>query len=169
MNAMQDNEIWLGLVNPKSPENVGHVLRAAGCFGVCGLWYSGQRYHHARQFITDTKNRHEQIPPQWRETLPGELPPGWVPVAVELVEGAVPLMDYVHPPRALYLFGPEDGSLTQAQVNACRDVIYIPTRGCLNLAATVNIVLYDRLAKSGVAGSDEQIRRSRDTNNRLRC
>ena len=29
----------------------------------------------------------------------------------------------------------------------CRDVVYIPTDKCMNLAATVNVVLYDRLAK----------------------
>jgi len=27
-------------------------------------------------------------------------------------------------------------------------VVYIPTVGCMNLAATVNVVLYDRLAKA---------------------
>jgi tRNA(Leu) C34 or U34 (ribose-2'-O)-methylase TrmL len=26
-------------------------------------------------------------------------------------------------------------------------VVYVPTIGCMNLAATVNVVLYDRLAK----------------------
>jgi tRNA(Leu) C34 or U34 (ribose-2'-O)-methylase TrmL len=26
--------------------------------------------------------------------------------------------------------------------------VYIPTVGCMNLAATVNVVLYDRLAKA---------------------
>jgi tRNA(Leu) C34 or U34 (ribose-2'-O)-methylase TrmL len=26
-------------------------------------------------------------------------------------------------------------------------VVYIPTTGCMNLAATVNVVLYDRMAK----------------------
>ena len=30
----------------------------------------------------------------------------------------------------------------------CTDVVYIPTIGCMNLAATVNVVLYDRLAKA---------------------
>jgi tRNA(Leu) C34 or U34 (ribose-2'-O)-methylase TrmL len=27
-------------------------------------------------------------------------------------------------------------------------VVYIPTVGCMNLAATVNVVLYDRMAKA---------------------
>ena len=29
----------------------------------------------------------------------------------------------------------------------CEETIYIPTEGCMNLAATVNVVLYDRMAK----------------------
>lgn len=55
--------------------------------------------------------------------------------------------EYTHPDRALYIFGPEDGSLDKEIRDWCEDVIYIPTTGCMNLAATVNVVLYDRLAK----------------------
>jgi hypothetical protein len=51
------------------------------------------------------------------------------------------------PDRALYIFGPEDGSLDKDIRDWCEDVVYIPTTGCMNLAATVNVVLYDRLAK----------------------
>ena len=73
---------------------------------------------------------------------------GCIPVAVELVEGARPLPEYTHPDRALYIFGPEDGSLQQEILDWCgAEVVYIPTQGCMNLAATVNVVLYDRLAK----------------------
>jgi len=72
---------------------------------------------------------------------------GCVPVAVELVEGAKPLTEYKHPARAFYIFGPEDGTLKKKITDFCDDVVYIPTEGCMNLAATVNVVLYDRLAK----------------------
>ena len=168
MSTQTQNATWIALVNPKSPANVGHVMRAAGCFSVRGVFYSGERFHHARKFITDTKDHHETIPLTWQDDLLTALPENAVPVAVELVEGATSLVDYVHPPRAFYVFGPEDSSLNQTLVNACRDVIYIPTTGCLNLAASVNIVLYDRLLKSGVTGNDELIRSSRDNNNRLR-
>ena len=66
---------------------------------------------------------------------------------MELVDGARPLPEYTHPDRAIYIFGPEDGSLGKDVLAWCEDVIYIPTSGCMNLAATVNVVLYDRLAK----------------------
>lgn len=168
-NTATENKIaWIALQNPKSPQNVGNVMRAAGCFGVSGIFYSGQRYLRAREFVTDTKDSHEHIPLTWSEQLQMVLPEGAIPVVVELVEGATPLMHYTHPANAFYVFGPEDGSVTRELVQWCRDVIYIPTTGCLNLAATVNIVLYDRLAKSGFAGNDALIRNSRDINNRLK-
>ena len=44
-------------------------------------------------------------------------------------------------------FGPEDGTLGPEILAWCRDVVYVPTRYCMNLAATVNVVLYDRAAK----------------------
>jgi tRNA(Leu) C34 or U34 (ribose-2'-O)-methylase TrmL len=75
------------------------------------------------------------------------IPLGCTPVAVELVDGALPLPTYTHPDRAFYIFGPEDGSLSKAVRDWCEEVVYIPTQGCMNLAATVNVVLYDRLAK----------------------
>lgn len=160
---------WIGLVNPKSPTNVGSVLRAAGCFGASGVFYTGYRFHHARQFVSDTQDNHERIPLELCDALLDVLPEGAVPVAIELVEGATPLMQFKHPPRAFYLFGPEDSSLDKTLVNACEHVVYIPTTGCLNLAATVNVVLYDRMAKLATADlSNELIRRSRDTNNRLK-
>ena len=75
------------------------------------------------------------------------IPLGCTPVAVELIDGARALPEYTHPDRAIYIFGPEDGSL-DADVRAwCEETIYIPTNGCMNLAATVNVVLYDRMAK----------------------
>ncbi len=45
------------------------------------------------------------------------------------------------------MFGPEDGTLGDDVLSWCRDVIYVPTRYCMNLAATVNVVLYDRMQK----------------------
>ena len=31
----------IGLFNPKSPENVGSIMRAAGCYGVSSVFYTG--------------------------------------------------------------------------------------------------------------------------------
>ncbi|MGL1930947.1 MAG: RNA methyltransferase [Desulfotalea sp.] len=137
----------IGLFNPKSPENVGSVMRAAGCYGVNSVYYTGRRYDRAKQFYTDAQKAYETLPLVGVEDLKETIPLGCVPVAVELIEGAKPLTTYKHPARAFYIFGPEDGTLGKGITKFCDDIIYIPTVGCMNLAATVNVVLYDRLAK----------------------
>ncbi|MEW7865599.1 RNA methyltransferase [Aeromonas diversa] len=142
------SQVTIGLVNPKSPENVGAVLRAAGCYGADAVFYSGVRFELAQRFVTDTKQMVQQIPLVGVDTLAAALPEGAVPVAVDLIEGAIPLPDYQHPENAFYIFGPEDGTLGGDITQWCHDVIYVPTRGCMNLAASVNVILYDRLAKA---------------------
>lgn len=147
---------------------MGAILRAAGCFKANEILYTGQRYDRAAKFSTDTKNVKNRIPLKHVSELLASKANGLSVVAVELVTGAVSLSEFSHPENALYLFGPEDGSLSKELVDGADHVIYIPTIGCLNLAATVNVVLYDRQAKlNTVAKGDETIRASRDRNNNL--
>lgn len=170
---MTNPQAHIGLTDPKNPENVGAVMRAAGCYNAVSVTYTGQRFNRAKArsnaLQTDTKNVVSRIPLSHVDSFQIAIPEGAVPVAIELVEGATSLVDFEHPENAYYVFGPEDKSLAKDVVNWCHHVIYIPTIGCMNLAATVNVVLYDRLAKLGaVEEGDDLIRKSRDTNNRLR-
>ena len=137
----------IGLDNPKGPENVGSIMRAAGCYGVNTVFYTGTRYKRASAFRTDTKQVHLQLPLIGVDDLSQVIPFGCVPVAIEVHPDARPLTEYQHPERAFYIFGPEDGSLDKKVLSWCEEVIYIPTNGCMNLAATVNVVLYDRMSK----------------------
>ncbi len=170
---MQTPAAYIGLVNPKSPANVGMIMRAAGCYEASGVFYTGERFDRARKFAADTKNAMNKIPLQHTErlqdaTLNGAVAEGAVLVAIELIEGATPLMDFVHPEQAYYIFGPEDGSLKKDILDHCQHVVYIPTIGCMNLAATVNVLLYDRMAKSGRAVIDERpVSANRDVNNNI--
>ncbi len=138
----------LGLYNPKGPENVGSIMRAAGCYGVNTVFYTGKRYERANEFRTDTKKVYQQLPLIGVDNLEHVIPFGCVPVAIEVHPDAKPLTTYRHPERAFYIFGPEDGSLKDDVTSWCKDIIYVPTQGCMNLAATVNVVLYDRLLKA---------------------
>lgn len=137
----------IGLFNPKSAENVGSVMRAAGCYGVNSVFYTGKRYDLAKPFHTDTTKNHLDIPLIGVEDLRKIIPLDCVPVAVDLVEGAKSILNYKHPPRAFYIFGPEDGTLKKEITDFCRESIYVPTKGCMNLAATANVILFDRMAK----------------------
>lgn len=134
----------IGLHMPKTPANVGSVLRAAHCYGAALVVTSGQRYTKAP---TDPQAAYRHIPLVQTNDLHEAVPFDCVPVAVDLIEGARPLHLYTHPERAFYVFGPEDGTLGKAVISWCRDTVYVPTRYCMNLAATVNVVLYDRMVK----------------------
>lgn len=134
----------VGLVQPKNPHNIGSVLRAAHAFGAASVMVEGARY---RREGTDTSAAYAVLPllhvPNIRDVIPFDC----IPVAVELTDGATSLVDYQHPARALYIFGAEDHTLGRKHLSWCRDKIYVPTAICLNLAACVNVVLFDRMAK----------------------
>lgn len=166
---MTKNTVIIGLINPKSPTNVGAIIRAAGCYQAHEIRYTGVRYDRAATLKTDTKNISQDIIFQQVDDIFDGVPEGVKVVCVELVEGATPLPDFVHPDNALYIFGPEDRSIPQAVVNQADFVVYVPTIGCMNLAATVNVLLYDRLAKSKhYECGNKAIRDNRDCNNRLK-
>lgn len=171
---MNDPQICIGLSNPKNPENVASVLRAAGNYGVGQVYYTGQRYPRALQ-------RNPAIP-KLQRPVSAHIPLTGVDclvetakaakqkiVCVELAENAQALPDYEHPSSVMYIFGPEDGTLSQLLIDQADAVVYVPTIGCMNLAASVNVLLYDRLAKSAqTRDHNELIRQSRDTNNTVK-
>jgi len=166
---MSENKVTIGLSNPKSATNVGAVMRAAGCYGADNVLYTGSRYDRAVKLNTDTKKINTLIPLTAQQDLLENKAADVKVICVDLVEGAIPLPNFVHPTKALYLFGPEDGTLNQKLIDKADAVIYIPTIGCMNLAASVNVVLYDRLAKSAKFITDnELIKNSRDNNNRVK-
>lgn len=134
----------VGLDNPKCKENVGGTCRAAGVYDAAFVACSGRRI---RPGILDTMKAYRHMPLFFADELEQMIPFDCVPVAVDLIEGAIPLPWYVHPDRAFYIFGAEDATLGDRVLSWCRDVVVIPTERCMNLAATVNVVLYDRLCK----------------------
>lgn len=165
---MSEQEVNIGLSNPKTPTNVGVVLRAVSCFSANTVYYTGDRYERAARFHTDTQNSAEKTEMKEVNCLLESIPEGNKVICIELVKGATPLTKFVHPEKAFYIFGPEDGSVDQEIVDRADEVVYIPTKGCLNVAMSVNIVLYDRLLKSNTSfNDDELISESRNFNNRL--
>ena len=169
---MNKTDLRIGLSNPKSPDNVGSVQRAAGNYRVESIVYTGQRYPRALENNPDTPNTgrkvSENVPISGVESLTDNLPDGMQVICVEFAENATSLPVFEHPDNAIYIFGPEDGTLSQKIIDSADEVVYVPTIGCMNLAATVNVVLYDRLAKSVQnEGSNELIRQNRDRNNNL--
>lgn len=134
----------IGLDNTKLLVNAGSALRAASVYNVALVAISGRRY---RKMSSDTCKAYRHLPLLQVDDLKTVVPYDCIPVAVDLIEGAIPLPEFKHPERAFYVFGAEDATLGNRILSWCKDTVYVPTNGCMNLAATVNVVLYDRMAK----------------------
>lgn len=138
----------VGLVGIKNPLNYGGVLRAAHCFDVATIIMQTRRLRHQ---ASNTTRAERHIPTFLVDDICAATPFDCQKVAVELTDEARDIVDFDHPARAFYIFGPEDGSIPTTIIEKCQHVVKIPTLFCLNLAATVNVVLYDRAAKAARA------------------
>lgn len=146
------------LIDPKFAHNVGAVARAASSFlGPSTVIYTGAR---VRMEIEQSKRlpREERMRGYADVTLVNHdypfdlLVKEAVPVGVEILPGTANLAWFDHPDNAVYVFGPEDGGLPKAARHNCHFFVQIPGYHCLNLAAAVNVVLYDRVVKNWSKG-----------------
>lgn len=138
----------VALWNAKTSHNIGGVFRAAGCYSADLIVVGGvRRVNYLKYLSTDTQRAWRHIPVIEADDPFDVMPLGSIPVAVDLVPGAYSLVNFVHPQRAFYIFGPEDGTLRERITSRCKYKVMVPTTMCMNLAATVNVILYDRLAK----------------------
>jgi tRNA(Leu) C34 or U34 (ribose-2'-O)-methylase TrmL len=142
------------LIDPKFAENVGGAIRACAAFETPVLRWTGTRVLDSKTVARRARLRaHAPEVDAAVDSASDEQAfehltrHGLVPVAVELCEGATELGQFEHPENALYVFGPEDSSLSNALMDRCEHRVRIPVARCLNLAATVNVVLYDRQTK----------------------
>lgn len=152
------------LINPKTPYNVGSVIRACSIFDVPTVRWTGDRVHANKAGVkAGTTFSKRRLPREERmkdytqvdwcsapETvIDSFVEQEYTPVAVEVRDASEYLDEFVHPERAVYVFGPEDGSLSKGVLTACHRFVRVRTanRTPLNLAMAVNVVLHDRFIK----------------------
>ena len=148
----------VGLFKPGDSSNVGGALRAAYVYGAQLVAIASPRgraadgIKHAANTVRGWKHIPTLVADDLRELVPFDC----IPIAVDLLDDAIALPDYQHPARAFYIFGPENGTLGRNITDWCAHRIMVPTRVCMNLAATVNVVLYDRIAKAMLSAKRER-------------
>jgi tRNA(Leu) C34 or U34 (ribose-2'-O)-methylase TrmL len=140
--------------NPKYPHNVGAAVRAASCFGSNLILFTGERVSLEPSGVKGYRLPREERMKGYKDvTLINDQYPfnrfdgSVTPVAVELRPNAETLPLFIHPKNAVYVFGPEDGSIPQIMLKHCHRFLVIPSKHCVNLAAAIYLVLYDRLCK----------------------
>ncbi|MGH6815642.1 MAG: RNA methyltransferase, partial [Hyphomicrobiaceae bacterium] len=125
--------------------NLGNLMRSAHGFGASFTFTVGATYQ-ALEARADTSKGQWHLPHyNWAAVGEIALPQGCKLVGVELLETAIDLPSFRHPPRAAYVLGPEQGALSSAMLARCHYVVRIPTRFCINVAMAGAIVMYDRV------------------------
>lgn len=144
------------MMDPKHVFNLATMIRNCACFGITALCWTGDR------IMMPTGRKGDRMPREERmrefhtvQVVHDDFPlrlfaPTAVPVAVEITRGTEVLPIFEHPKEAIYVFGPEDGSLSTGMLDACYRFVQIPTHHCLNVAQAGGVVLYDRTAKLGM-------------------
>jgi tRNA(Leu) C34 or U34 (ribose-2'-O)-methylase TrmL len=141
------------LCDPKYPHNLGQVVRACSCFDVKQIWWSGQRVLKQLEGLSRLPREERMRGYAEVQILHHDRPldvfaADAVPVAIEFRPGSESLPDFEHPEKAVYVFGPEDGSVPPGVLRECHRFVCIPSKHCLNLSMAVGMVLYDRIAKA---------------------
>lgn len=161
------------LENPKTPFNVGSVIRAASCYEASSVFWTGDRIDRAmaaRISKVSNPRKARRLPREERirdysdvdfhmvseEDARAVMANASSVVCIELLGGAQPLTWFEHATRVeddvVYVFGPEDGTVKKEWRSYCHSFVFIPTRHCINLAAAVYTVLYDRQTKEAARG-----------------
>lgn len=147
--------------DPRDPFNVGAAVRAASCFGLSQVWVTGRRC--AEKVWSQKRIPREERMKGFKDVdiLLDDEPLKYfdeaVPVAIELLPNSENLLTFEHPEKAVYLFGPEDGSVPHSVRGLCHRRVFIPTKHCTNLAAAIYLVLYDRLLKQHLTGAVDSL------------
>lgn len=136
----------VGIYHTKTEVNVGTLMRAAWLYGAAEVFTIGRRYQ--RQ-ASDTPNTAGSIPLHHYESFDSmydHMPYGAPLVAVEMSDRAVPLGEYRHPDRAVYLLGAEDHGLPPDILARCHQVVQVESLMPVshNVAVAGSIVLWHR-------------------------
>lgn len=137
----------IGIYNGKTEANVGTLWRSAYQLGASFIFTIGRRY---RKQVSDTVKAWRHVPLLHYDSLDQlAIPYDCRIVAVEM--GGQQLSKFVHPARAIYLLGAEDGGLPAKVLERCHlhteiEHMLARTRS-FNVAVSGSIVMYDRLVK----------------------
>lgn len=134
----------IGIENTKTGMNVGTLWRSAHLLGASFIFTIGKRY---KMQASDTTKAWKSVPLFSYESFEdfyASLPHDCQVIGVELDPKAIPLSDFSHPERCVYLLGAEDHGLSRKALEKCHKLVVLPGKYSMNVATAGSIVMYSR-------------------------
>lgn len=147
-HSQEEQYFGIGIYKPKTWENLGSLWRTAHVFGASFIFVIDAKY---KKQSSDVLKVWAKIPLFQYTTVEAFLdtvPYSCKVVGIEQSPAAVPIKEYAHPSRAVYLLGSENDGLTKALKDKCHELVILPGEQSLNVAVAGSLVLFDRLNKS---------------------
>lgn len=148
---MKRGYFGIGVYYGKDEKNIGTLWRSAAILGADFIFVIGRRYQHE---CSDTMKVPRHIPlfyyKDWDDFF-AHVPQGCPVVAVELAENAIPLENYYHRERCIYLLGAEDIGIPSEILAKCKETVQLMGDYCMNVSTAGSIVMYDRAVKRRMA------------------
>lgn len=141
---MNRGYVGIAVYHPKTKANVGTMWRTADLLDADFLCTIGRRYQRQS---SDTMKSTKHLPLfeyQSFDDFYEHMPRDCQLVGVELTDDAVPLEQFKHPERAIYVLGAEDHGIPPEMLKRCHHKVRLRGRRSMNMAVAGSIVLYDR-------------------------
>ncbi len=137
----------IGIYKHKTEHNIGTLWRSAYILGASYIFTVGKKYKKQTSDVLKTWSRIPLFYHEEMQDLLNNIPYDCRLVGIEIDDNAIPLKDFNHPQRAIYLLGSEDFGLPQEVKDKCHFLVRLPGNSSLNVGVTGGIVLNDRVSK----------------------
>jgi len=140
----------IGIEHGKTPMNLGTLWRSAYQMGAAFIFTIGAR--HNKQ-SSDTYKAYRHIPLfqflDWEAFASSPIYDCLI-IGVEFNDTSIPIKEFKHPQRTIYLLGAEDHGLSKKAQDKCVELVELPAirMPSYNVAVAGSLVMFDRLQKT---------------------
>lgn len=130
----EESTLLLALDSIYDPQNLGSILRASECFGVSGVIWSKNRGVDLTPSATKASAGASELVDivkvsNLAESLQKLQDIGFVVIAADAAQDAIPLNDFQFPNKAVLLLGSEGEGIRPLLLKRADHRVYIPMRG----------------------------------------
>lgn len=142
---LEDEQYFgIGIYEPKRSLNIGTLWRTAYVMGAQFIFIIGTKHKHQASDVVKSWSKIPLFQYKDFDAFLNGMPYSCPLVGVELSDASIPIQDFEHPRRAMYLLGAEDNGLPPNVIEKCHHLIQLPGNESVNVSVAGSLVIYDR-------------------------